>query len=336
MNQAGKLSVSLSAIAAALAFPGANARAQLVPDLAFEGVDGMVQILAERRLERAGQMMAGKAASTPRSQTGISGANGSASMTAWIATGGTHLASRANDAEYSGDHYNGAVGMDMAVEPWLILGVSLGFENRDLDTFFNDGQLESTGGTVSPYFIARLHENIFVDGSFSYARLNNDLERNDFPFTNLTTFGNYGSNRYVGTTNLHGVLNVDDWRLGVQVGYLHVHQDDESYRHTGGCETTVCTFVPAESKDLGQVRAGGRIGYAFGDFVPYVTGRVEYDVVEPTSFGVKLNDRLGGFVGAGMRWNIERYVSLSAQGNTIVARDRQTNYGGFATFRFSW
>src|SRR5262245_40749498 len=151
MHQAGKFSSTLAAAASAVALFGSPALAQgtLIPDLAFEGVDGLIQILADRRLERAGRMMAGKGAMVPRNDmTGMSGANGPSGMTAWGAVGGIHLSSRIPDAQYSGSHYNGAVGADMAVAPWLIAGLSLSWEARRLDTFFNQGTLETTGGTI--------------------------------------------------------------------------------------------------------------------------------------------------------------------------------------------
>jgi hypothetical protein len=335
MNQTGKLCVTLAAAATLAAF-GTGARAQVLPDLAFEGIDGMVQILADRRLERAGALMAGKGAMVPRNDmSGLSGAAGSTGLTGWIATGGNHLASTITDSQYTGDQFNGSVGVDMAVLPWLIAGVSLGFETRRLQTFFNEGTLDTAGGSISPYFVARLDENFFIDGAFSYTRLTNDVERNDFAF-HPTVFETYGSDRFVGTVNLHGVWNIDNWRLGVNIGYLHVHQDDERHTQTGGCEPFDCDTVPRDAKDLGQVRGGARIGYAFGEFIPYVIGRLDYDVVEPNSFGVILKDRFGGFAGAGLRWNIDRNITAVAQGNTIIGRDHQTNYGGYATLRVSW
>src|SRR5262249_19331337 len=125
MVPAGKRSLTLIAAAAALACAGLPARAQPIsPDLAFEGVDGMVQILADKRLERAAKLMNGKGAMIPRNETGLSGAAGSTGMSGWIAVGGAHLASTVTDADYAGDQYNGVVGFDLAALPWLILGVS--------------------------------------------------------------------------------------------------------------------------------------------------------------------------------------------------------------------
>ena len=249
--------------------------------------------------------------------------------------GGVSLGSRIPGAEYNGYQVNGVAGMDYAVQPWLILGVSAGVEARVLTTDFNLGRLESNGGTIAPYFIARLDENYFVEGTFSYTRLVNDLVRNDYPFGTQAA-GEYGSNRYAGIVNLHGVWNIDNWRLGATFGYLHVRQDDEAYIEKAFCGFDCSSSIPGKTSDLGQLRGGGRIGYAFGDFIPYVIGRVEYDAIKPTLFGVSVNDRVGGFVGAGFRWNIARAITLSAQGNTIVGRERQTNYGGYATVRYSW
>lgn len=304
---------------------------------AFDGIDTSARIVGDRQVEVTTRMMDGVGAMTPRNgMTGLSGAAADmVGASLWVGTGGNHVANTTAGTEYRGDQFNGLFGADWAVQPWLIIGVAFGGEQRSFDTFFNEGKFRGSGVSIAPYTVVRLDTNFFLDASFSYARLFNDIERNDFAF-HPTVFGEYESNRYIGTVNLHGVWNIDNWRLGVQLGYLHVHQDDDGYDQFGGCEPFDCESVPANSVDLGQLRGGGRIGYAFGDFTPYLIGRLDYNVINPTSFGVQLKDRFGGFVGAGLRWNITRTIAAVAQGNTIVGRDHATDYGGYATLRFSW
>lgn len=303
---------------------------------AFEGLDTSTRIVNDRQVELANRLSGG--VSTRNAMTGLSGAAADmAGASLWVGTGGSHIANSAAALRYKGDQFNGLLGADWAAEPWLIVGLALGGEGRFLDTQFNDGKLRSSGFSVSPYAIVRLDTNYFLDANFSYAHLSNDEERND-SFTTSPVRGEYDSNRYVATINLHGVWNIDDWRLNATVGYLHVHQDDGAYDHFDGCTElfTGCDRVPDNHVDLGQFRVGGRVGYALGDFVPYVIGRVEYNVIRPSSFGIVLKDRLGGFVGAGLRWNITRTLTATAQGNTIVGRENATDYGGYATLRFSW
>jgi len=59
------------------------------------------------------------------------------------------------DNRYDGDSWGYTLGFDYNIRPGLIAGVSLGYTESDIDTFYNSGTYKETGWNIAPYVIAR-------------------------------------------------------------------------------------------------------------------------------------------------------------------------------------
>lgn len=270
-------------------------------------------------------------------QTGLSGAAQERGIGVWANVGYNRIESEFARSAYKGDVYAGLAGVDVRVRDWLVLGVALGYENLDVDTAFNTGTIESSGVSVTPYAIARLSREFFVDLSAGYTSLTTDVSRGGGAAT-----GSYDSDRFVAGANLNWSWNpatASPWRLGASVGYLYIRQEDDSYRESAGA------FVGSNTTEIGQARVGGRVGYSFGAVEPYVSGRFEYDAKQAsipiiTSGGTTgpaaSDDRTGFVLGLGTRFTLAPNLTGGIEVNTVEGRDDFTNYGVLGNIRFTF
>ncbi|WP_114095863.1 autotransporter outer membrane beta-barrel domain-containing protein, partial [Thalassospira xiamenensis] len=72
------------------------------------------------------------------------------------------------DSRYDGDVWGYNVGLDYRFADALIAGLSLGYNDTDLTTSFNNGSYQETGWVASPYVIYRPIENLTIAGEAGY------------------------------------------------------------------------------------------------------------------------------------------------------------------------
>ncbi len=130
--------------------------------------------------------------------------------------------------------------------------------------------------------------------------------------------------------------DLDSWSGGIQVGYDHQHPNgivtgfiaDIGLSDASGSRYTVDTggltvITQARSKVEAYSTFRGRLGYAAGAFLPYLTGgiawaRQEVDYFQDFGFGFTTNvnetkNRIGWTVGAGLEYAISDRMSIKAE-----------------------
>jgi outer membrane autotransporter protein len=139
------------------------------------------------------------------------------------------------------------------------VGISLGWEDVDLDTQFNMGTLDGDGFSITPYAAFMATQNIVLDLMFSYADLDYDTTR-----ANGTIFGGYDADRWMVSGGMSYYWTKDKWNVVGRLGLLYSEEDADGYTEVNGVQ------VAGRDTDLGELRIGGKVGYNFGKVEPYL------------------------------------------------------------------
>lgn len=169
-----------------------------------------------------------------------------------------------------GHRHNVLFGADMTPRDNMVLGIAGGYESASIDTDFNDGDQDTDGFTVAPYFGLILSDNWNVSASVGYSSLSTDQYRTD-PLLGTRIDSDPDSDRWFGTLNLNGYATWDNWLFTGRIGMLHARSDQESFTESDG------TAVGKFETELGQWNVGGEAAYSWGDFEPFLRATYERD-----------------------------------------------------------
>lgn len=182
--------------------------------------------------------------------------------------------------------------------PWdsVLLGLSVGWEQNDIDTAFNRGKVDTTGITVSPYFAALFGDIYSIDLSFGYTGLSTDQHRT-LPGTTTRVDSSVDADRWFWSANLNAGQQFGALYLSGRAGLLWAREYQDAYVESNG------NAVGEQMVTLGQWRIGIDAAYMIGDFEPYATASYEHDYSR-TEINVAgaANDRNGALLGLGLRW----------------------------------
>lgn len=197
--------------------------------------------------------------------------------------------------QMDGNVYNLVGGLDYKLTDRALIGVSLGYENLDLTTTFNNGSTKSDGLSIIPYFGFQLNNTWSISASGGYGMLNYDVVRN----TNVR--GSYDAERWFVSGNLNGSYGFGRWAVMPTLGVMYLEEKSDAYTEsTGG-------LVGSNTSKLGRLSFGGNIGYAFEKVMPYVKVVGEYDFEKnaPVALGngtFSNDDELGAQLGLGINF----------------------------------
>ena len=259
----------------------------------------------------------GTGLSAGEQMTGMSAGSNAGRLGIWVSGGWTQYEDDLASTAYHGDAYNVLAGGDYQFNDRFIAGLALGYESSDVDTIFNNGNLNSDGFTIAPYAGYVLNRYFSIDVSGGYSWIDYGQRRTA---AGGTVSAENDSNRWFGSANLNGFYAVDRVVLSGKVGYLYTEEEQEGYVESDGTVNT------ANTVDLGQLRAGGQVGYDLGKVQPYVTGSYVYDIqhellkVGPGQ-AQPANDRSGFDVGGGIRFALSDRVSGGIQGTKHLGRE---------------
>ncbi len=161
-------------------------------------------------------------------------------------------------------------GVDVSPVENVIVGVTLGVENANADTFFNAGKQKSKGVTLGPYFGALINDWLSIDGAATFTWTDFDQFRTD-PTSGSTVSSSPDGHRSFITGGLNGTKAIDDWLFTARVGALWASDTVDAFQESDG------TSVPRTATKLGQLRIGAEVAHAFTVFEPYVGAIFEYD-----------------------------------------------------------
>lgn len=201
--------------------------------------------------------------------------------------------------QFDGDSYSVGFGFDYLVTDNIVIGISAAYENTSLDLQSANGDFDRDGWTIGPYVAFRLGQYFVLSGALGFSWLEADAS------TGIGGSEKYDTDRWFAMTNLAFNYPVGNWRLGANVGYLYIDEQDDA--HTTGAGFS----VGKQNRSIGQGRVGAQVGYDFGGIVPYAMGRLEHefettDTVSLIAGGVTTQsvkpDRTGFTVGLGVNF----------------------------------
>ncbi|MCL1916616.1 MAG: autotransporter outer membrane beta-barrel domain-containing protein [Desulfovibrionaceae bacterium] len=261
--------------------------------------------------------------STPRG--GVNSGNNGDGIGVWV-MGNAYWLDKSGSDNYSGDLYMLTGGFDKRFDD-LLLGISFGGEWLDLG-LERDGKYKSTGFTIAPYVSYLLRDDVMLDFSVGYSSLSNDVRGwNDN--TGAMSEGDYNSWRLYGATGATKTWEYDAWRFSSRLGALYLHQSTRGFdlRSPGGL---VPTPIEGSDYNLFQMQLGGRAGYDFGDFIPFVGVTYFQDIAKTGGS----DDMVGADFDLGLNWN-NGPSTIGVIGTYGVREDFQ-KIGGMLSFRYEF
>jgi hypothetical protein len=229
--------------------------------------------VARKRLDRDAENEAQAALGRP--QSGLSSGDLLGGWGAWVNYRGSWYDSdfvfNNESLAYDADTDRGTVGLDRFIYDHFLIGLSLGYEDTDTDTFYNGGGQDSDGFTIAPYGAWLINDNFSIDVSGGYTPLEYDQDRIS-PTDGTTTSSSFDADRWFFATNLNALAIVNNWVLGGRVGLLYTQEQQDGYVETGSAASAAAGTVRTVDDrdiDLTQLVLGGDIAYSFGTLEPY-------------------------------------------------------------------
>lgn len=267
--------------------------------------------------------------------SGMAGGDGAGKAGVWISGSWSNSEDENDDTEFDGDTYTTLVGADYEVSPGVILGLSVGYENTDIDTEYNgfggqDGNLDADGYTVAPYIGAKFSENVSGDLTVGYSSIDYDTLRYD-PNTGNSITGSTDADRYFVNAGVNGVHNFqNNWNLKGRGAVFYASEDKDAFTETESNGSTIS--VNDETTELGQLLFDTRLGYTYQHVEPYVLVGVEYDFSKddvPVAAGQtqSQDDDFGMKFGLGLNLiDFGSNVSGGIEAYTVEFRDDYNEY----------
>ena len=182
-------------------------------------------------------------------------------LAAWASGSATFLDSDARGARYDGDVLVPKAGADYTTADAWVFGLSVAYEDSDLDTQFDDGSIEGDGFLVTPYLGHAFGENLYVDAGLGYGRLSYDRARS--PEGTRQT-GSFDGDRFHAFVNVTGVApwlwhGVNGLTLAGRTSFRYSTEEQDAFTERTADGGT--TRIPGGTVELGQVSIGAEARY---------------------------------------------------------------------------
>lgn len=249
--------------------------------------------------------------------SGLAAGGTSPKVGIWADAAWSRLLYSKTGENFDGNILSGVMGIDYAVNKDVLIGLAGGYEDIDLDTEFNRGNIKGTGWSLSPYAVYKVTDNYSVDVSGGYTWLSYDMDRLD-PGDSSKITGEQDAKRWFASGNINSDHWYDQIHVGGRVGILHAKEDKDDFTESN------LTNNAGASTNVGQGYAGLRLGYLLsfegGSMEPYIRalGRYAYD-------DGGSGDSTDGVVGLGTSMNYGA-LQLGAEGSAVVGRTDTQNY----------
>lgn len=266
--------------------------------------------------------------------SGMAAGDMAGKMGAWITGSWGNVEDDNTDTAFDGDTYNAMIGVDYIVSPGVLVGLSLGYEDVDIDTAYNgfngqDGNLSGDGYTVAPYVGVKFSDQSSADLTVGYSDIEYDTVRFD-PNTGNRIAGSTDADRYFVSAGVnHAMPLKGNWTLEGRGGITYAYEDKDGYTETEAGGTTIA--VDSYDTELGQILADARFAYPYKQVKPYGLVGLEYDFVKedtPVAAGQTLSDDdFGVKFGAGINLiNMGSNVTGGVEAYTVEFRDDYEEY----------
>lgn len=196
---------------------------------------------------------------------GVSGGAKDLGIGVWANGGYSSIDYSKAGSNFNGSVWTGMGGVDYKFTDALLIGLAAGYEDTQLKTKFNNGNLSATGWTIAPYALYKFTKNYSMDVSGGYSMLDYSMDRAD-PLVGTKITGNTDADRWFAAANLNGVWSEDAWRFSAKFGALWANETKKAFNESNGVSNAALTT------SLGSVNLGGKVGYNLGFVEPYIGG----------------------------------------------------------------
>jgi len=252
---------------------------------------------------------------------GLSGGDMKRGIGIWVQGTFSGVDNDAVATKFDGNVYTIMAGVDKKIGSKAVIGLAAGYENSDLDTDYNLGDIEGDGYLVAPYLSVSLNDTFSIDVNAGYAWLDYDMKRTDATNSELFT-GTTDATRYWGAISANGDWQRNKLGYGASLGVIYSKENRDAFNETGA--TTGSVSQASVSSKLGQARLGGEVSYDLGKVEPYASARLEYDFTKTkttvaSTQTAPADDDLGATLGAGLNLKLSPSITGHIGGE----------YGGF-------
>lgn len=235
-----------------------------------------------------------------------------------------------SDSRYDGDVWGYNIGLDYRFADALIAGLSLGYNDTDLTTSFNNGSYQETGWVASPYVIYRPIENLTIASEAGYGMGDIDVTRD-----NGAVSGNTDSDMwYAALTTSYRVRPIDTLPVSItpSLAFIAARKTVDAYTESDG------TANATTRSNTRQIKPAIEAAY---DFTPtqslIISPFIETGLIHDFTDEIN-NDKTAFNIGGGVRLS-DSITGLNAalEGNYLAGRSDSTEYtiGGTVTYGFT-
>jgi hypothetical protein len=217
--------------------------------------------------------------------------------------------------KYDGSRHMFMGGVDFSPHEKSVLGISFGYEDGDVDTDFNNGEADSDGYTIAPYFGMVIDDTWNFDLSAGYSNIDTDQYRTA---AGARITSDVDTDRWFFSGNLNGFTQQGNWLLTGRFGAMYALSEDDAYMESNG------TIVDSRKNKLSQFNLGGEAAYSMGEFEPYISGQYSYDMTATdtslTAGAQPDNDHSDFLLGLGFRYFSKDNLSITAEYTNRLGR----------------
>ena len=271
--------------------------------------------------------LSGVARASLADQTGLAGAAADMRWGGWAALSSNSIGYSFAPLNSSGSASSASVGVDYLYASGVLAGVALGTDSSNTDTRFNNGNINTSGYTLSPYFMMPLGTSWTIDGSlgFGSGKVNSNFGGG--------LVGNTTDARSFGSLALTYSTALGNWQVQGTGSLLTSASKINQFTLSNAA------VIAGSTNGVTQLRGGARAYYGSGQFVPFLGLSYSQDLsrtdVLPVGGQTPANAR-GAFIAlAGVGINQGKQVSGSVQ-LTSEMRQQVRNNGvqGSLSLRF--
>ena len=257
--------------------------------------------------------------------TGLSAGDEPQAFGVWANGSGTVSKDTTESSEFDSTLGMGILGFDYMVTPDIVAGLAIGGEKTRVDTKYNNGRLDTSGFTLSPYFAVLINDYCSFNITGGYSWLNSDQNKLDGAITS-----SMDSNRWFGSANVYGYYYLGKLNFTGIFSYTYSQEHIDEYT-----ESDSNTIDSLKAK-LGTVGLGVELGYQITDLSEIYSG-IEYNY--DTTFNEVPDisyDRDAFTIGVGFRTVFIDNISLDLNVSTMLGRDNQTETTGMINLRYDF
>ncbi len=190
----------------------------------------------------------------------------------WGGFSHTDSSSDFSTTAFDSSRYSFLGGADFSPREGLVMGLALGYEDQEVDTFFNFGEMDADGYTIAPYIAMAVGDQSSFDLTFGYS----DIDISQFRSAGGVAGGarissKVGSERYFVSSNFTTFRDYGEWHVTTQLGVSWAKDKQDAFTESNGTVNARSNFK------LGQAKVGAEVARAWGAFEPYASATLEYD-----------------------------------------------------------